>query len=328
MELPSALQGALDEALSGLSLRDLSRASEQLSRRYRDELRDGMLHLSSDSAARAYLATRLPATYAAIRSVMAAVAALRPGFVPQTMLDVGAGPGSALWAASDAWPSLAEAQLIEASPAIRSWGERLAGLLPVNVQWRAEDFTAGLPGTAPQQLVTLAYVLSEIPEIARDRLVERLWELTADTLLIVEPGTPAGWKRILRARQQLLEVGAHFVAPCPHAQACPLSAPDWCHFSRRVARTRLHRQAKQGVVPWEDEKFSYFVASRFPGPVPAGRVIATPRQASGRTTLRLCTAGGADVTRLVSRREGDAYREARRADWGDAWWDGNDGADS
>lgn len=327
MELPSALRAALDEILAGLALREVSPAAELLSRRYRSETRDGRLHLSSELAAKAYLATRLPATYAAIRSAMAAVADLRPAFAPRSLLDVGAGPGSALWAASDAWPGLASATLVEASAPIRVWGERLAEHAAVaSVRWQAEDFTAGLPAADPHDLVTLAYVLSEISEAERDKLVARLWDLTADTLLVIEPGTPAGWQRILRARRQLLEAGAHFVAPCPHAHACPLAAPDWCHFSRRVARTRLHRQAKQGVVPWEDEKFSYFVASRFPAPVPAARIIATPRQASGRTTLKLCTAEGTAETVLVSRREGDAYREARRADWGDAWWDGDDGA--
>lgn len=323
MELPSTLRAELDAVLAGLSVQQISRAAAQLSARYRFETRDGALHLSSDVLARAYLVTRLPATYAAIRSALAATAELRPSFAPTSLLDVGAGPGSALWAASDAWPSLASAVLVENSVSIRQWGERLARRSPVaSVHWREEDFRAGLPNAEPADLVTLAYVLSEIAEHERDALVARLWELTSDTLLLIEPGTPAGWQRILRARAQLLAVGAFFVAPCPHAAACPLAAPEWCHFSRRVARTRLHRQAKQGTVPWEDEKYSYFVASRLPGTVPAGRIIASPRQASGRTKLRLCSAGGVIQEPLVSRRDGAAYREARRADWGDAWWAG------
>lgn len=329
MELPSALRAALDEALTGLTVRELAAAAARLSDRYRSETRDGQLHVSSDLLARAYLATRLPATYAAVRAALAQITTLRPDFTPQTLLDVGAGPGTALWAAADAWPELGAAELIEASPAMRSWGERFSSGLPqTQVTWHAEDFTDGLPDLGTHDLVTLAYVLSELSEDARDKLVLRLWELTADTLLIIEPGTPAGWQRILRARQQLLDAGAHFVAPCPHAHACPLSGPDWCHFSRRVARTRLHRQAKGGTVPWEDEKFSYFVASRHAGLIPDGRIIATPRQASGRVSLRVCAADGTDVTKLLSKRDGLVYREARRADWGDALWTGQDGADS
>ncbi|TIU19787.1 MAG: methyltransferase type 11, partial [Mesorhizobium sp.] len=98
-----------------------------------------------------------------------------------------------------------------------------------------------------------------------------LWRLTSDTLLIVEPGTPAGWQRVLAVRSQLIEAGAHVSAPCPHEAPCPLVPPDWCHFSRRVARSRLHRLAKEADVPWEDEKFIYLAASRQPAAVRAAR---------------------------------------------------------
>jgi ribosomal protein RSM22 (predicted rRNA methylase) len=69
---------------------------------------------------------------------------------------------------------------------------------------------------------------------------------------VVEPGTPKGWQRILAARSRLIENGDHTIAPCPHRDACPISVPDWCHFSRRVARSRIHRRAKDADVPWDD----------------------------------------------------------------------------
>ena len=110
--------------------------------------------------------------------------------------------------------------------------------------------------------MTLSYVLDELAPDAIGPLVDRLWALTAGLLLVVEPGTPAGWSRILAARDRLIAAGAHILAPCPHQEPCPLAAPDWCHFSRRVARSRLHRLTKGADVPWEDEKFIYLAASR------------------------------------------------------------------
>src|SRR5438046_1460330 len=98
MELPRALREAVDRALEGVAASDLARAAAALSQRYRSETRDEHFHLADHLAARAYLATRLPATYAAIRASMDAVADVRPDFAPRTMLDVGAGPGSASWA--------------------------------------------------------------------------------------------------------------------------------------------------------------------------------------------------------------------------------------
>jgi len=106
------------------------------------------------------------------------------------------------------------------------------------------------------------------------------------------------------------------IAPCPHANVCPLQPPDWCHFARRVARSRLHRQAKSADVPWEDEKFSYVAVSREAATVAGARVIARPRKASGRVTLKLCRPDGSAGDQLFSRRDGAQFKRASRSDWG------------
>jgi ribosomal protein RSM22 (predicted rRNA methylase) len=322
MELPRALRRAVDRALDGMALSEIAAAAADLSRRYREERRDGKLHVATDRAVLAYLAVRLPATYAAVRASFAAIAAIRPDFAPATILDVGAGPGTALWAAADCWPDLKDALLVEASQAFRNYGEQLtAESRAQNVVWRAADIAAEDVDGAPRDLVTLAYVLNEISPNGRPRLLDRLWQLTADALVIVEPGTPAGWQRVLAARAHLLAAGAHLIAPCPHAHACPLEPPDWCHFAKRVARSRVHRLAKGADVPWEDEKFIYLavsrktVASQMAHPI--ARIIASPRRGSGRVTLKLCRSNGTAADQLFSRRDGAAFKEASRADWGD-----------
>jgi ribosomal protein RSM22 (predicted rRNA methylase) len=319
MELPAALRSAVDLMLEGVALPLLREAAGTLSQRYRGEVRDGRLHISGDLAAKAYLATRLPATYAAVRASLAETAEALPDFQPKTLLDIGAGPGTALFAAADCFDSLETATLVEASDAIRQVGQKLAEAAePVRLQWIAADLATGLPALVPADLVTLAYVLDELPPSAIGPLVDRLWALTKDMLLVVEPGTPAGWRRILAVRERLTAAGAHLAAPCPHSAACPLAAPDWCHFSRRVARSRLHRLAKSGDVPWEDEKFIYLAASRTPAEAPAARVLAPPQAASGTVRLKLCQADGSAAEKLFTRREGAAFKAARRLDWGDA----------
>lgn len=317
MELPPLLRRAVDRALSGTALTDLAAAAADLSQRYREGRRDGKAHVASDRDALAYLAVRLPATYAAVRASLAAVAEARPDFAPKTALDIGAGPGTALWAAADCWPALAEALLVEASPVFRASGEQLtAEMQQPHTTWRTSDVAVDEIDGKPRDLVTLAYVLNELEPDGRHRLVERLWPLTADTLVIVEPGTSAGWQRILAARRQLIEGGGHVIAPCPHAKECPLQPPDWCHFARRVARSRLHRQAKSADAPWEDEKFSYVAVSRKPAPAIGARVIARPRKASGRVTLKLCRPDGSAGDQLFSRRDGALFKRASRGDWG------------
>jgi ribosomal protein RSM22 (predicted rRNA methylase) len=282
-------------------------------------VRDGALHLAEELAALAYLAVRLPATFAAVRAAMEFVGERRPGWAPRSLLDVGSGPGTAIWAAESRWGTIPSITAIEASQPIGRLAQQLLNTARGELTWETADLTGGLPNQSPRDLVTLAYVLNELSIEQQAALIDRLWALTADTLLIVEPGTPAGWRRILAARQRLIAAGAQLIAPCPHAAACPLAAPDWCHFSRRVARTRVHQLVKDVELAWEDEKYLYLAVARSPLATPAiGRILIPPRHGSGRVLLKLCTPAGSVEERLITKREGEIYQRARRSDWGDS----------
>lgn len=315
MELPPALRAAVDRELEGTSLADLQSAARRLSERYRAETRDGRLHLNAELAVKAYLATRLPATYAAIRTSFEAAAAALPQFQPASMLDVGAGPGSALWAARQCWDGIDRCTLLETSEHVRVIGQRLTP--QHGVDWVQADVLTGLGAAPAADLVTVCYVLDELPPLAVQALIRQLWSLTKAVLIVVEPGTPAGWQRILQIRGQLIEAGATISAPCPHQYPCPLAPPDWCHFARRVARSRLHRLAKGGDAPFEDEKFIYLVASRTSDGAKGARVLAPPREAKGRVALKLCRQDGTAGDVLFTKRSGEAYKSARRTGWGD-----------
>src|SRR6478736_1715108 len=157
MELPPALRSAVDRALSGRRAADLAAAAAALWQRYRNEQRDGTLYIQNDDEALAYLAVRLPATYAAVRASFAAIAEARPDFAPKTALDIGAGPGTALWAAADCWPALADALLVEASPVFRAFGEQLtAEMQQPHATWRTSDVALDEINGEPRDLVTLA----------------------------------------------------------------------------------------------------------------------------------------------------------------------------
>ena len=318
MQLPPPLRAAIERELEGIPLRELSQAADTLSQRYRAEVLDGRLHIGDALAARAYLTTRLPATFAAVSAALAAVVEACPDFAPQTLLDAGAGPGTATWASAEHWPGLRDALLLEASEPIRAVGERLSSSLELErVTWAAAKLDDNLGNLAPRDLVILGYVLDELPPAARPPLIERLWRVTAETLVIVEPGTTQGWKRILQARNLLIGAGGHILAPCPHNHPCPLVAPDWCHFSARVPRSRLHREAKGGTVPWEDEKFIYLAASRHPAQDKLPRIIAPERSQKSGVALTLCEPDGTVAQRQFSKRDRGPFQAVRRLRWGD-----------
>src|SRR5581483_6810518 len=185
-----------------------------------------------------------------------------PDFAPASLLDVGAGPGTASWAAAAAFAGLQQFASIDGNPALRDLAGELAARSERlgRLDYRLGDARTELTVAAPADLVIASYVIAEVPDA--EKLVARLWEKTTDLLLIVEPGTPDGYARVLVARAQLIALGAPVAAPCPHEFTCPLSRPDWCHFSERLMRTRDHKQVKQVDVPFEDEKFSYVAVAR------------------------------------------------------------------
>ena len=322
MDAPEALRAALTTLAEEYPTRALAQAATSLSSAYRttgDVIAPAAI--TSQVAAVAYAVTRLPATYAALAAALTEARLLLPAWRPATLLDVGAGPGVAAWAASGVWPSLARATLLEREPRMMAVGQRLLEEAPTAcaVTWRQVDIAAdwGRLADDPFDLCVCSYALNELPHERRLPLVERLWAASGGALALVAPGTPAGFAAIREARAWLIGAGAHIIAPCPHADACPMQAGDWCHFSQRLARSRLHRQLKGGDAPFEDEKYSYVVAARMPGEAIAARVIRHPLVRPGRITLDLCAPGGLAQAE-VTRSDRAAWRPAREARWGSA----------
>jgi ribosomal protein RSM22 (predicted rRNA methylase) len=174
-----------------------------------------------------------------------------------------------------------------------------------------------LAKTDEADLVLASYLIGELGESDRRDLADAMWTKTRDTLVLVEPGTPAGYARIIAARAQLIAAGAHVAAPCPHDNECPLTPPDWCHFAQRLPRSRAHMQMKGAEVPFEDEKFSYVTLTRAPLTLRPSRVLAPPVVGKAEITAKLCTPHGLAITK-VARRDKAAYAYARRWRWGDA----------
>ena len=256
----------------------------------------------------AYLAYRAPATFAAAAAVFRQVALQRPEWRPRSLLDAGAGPGVAAWAALELWPTLTDVTLLEVEPEMLSAGREL---LP-DARWISGDVSQA---RGPAELVVVSYVLGELPDPAA--AAARLWRQSADTLAVVEPGTPAGSRRVLAARAAVIGAGGHTIAPCPHDLACPLQSDDWCHFAVRLPRSKLHRQSKGVELGYEDEKFSYAVLAREVAAPAAARIVRQPQVRSGHVNLVTCEPDGIH-DRTISRKHGARYKEAKGAAWGDA----------
>ncbi len=197
-------------------------------------------------------------------------------------------------------------------------GKRLVAKTRVKTQWLQHDLRSNFD-FAPHDLVVISYVLGEVPGPALESLLRSAWRSTRKLMVIVEPGTVRGFNKVNAARSCLLAEGGRLIAPCPHHSVCPMvAADDWCHFAQRVERTSLHRALKGGALGHEDEKFSYVAIARDAIELPMARIIRHPQKHSGHVQLTLCTPEGL-MTRTVTKSQKQAYKEARKADWGDVW---------
>lgn len=314
------LRVALAGLLDGLPARQAAGAVERLIANYRGSTPTDAPILRDRADVAAYAAYRMPATFEAVRSALEAFAAAVPGWAPAGHVDVGGGTGAATWAVAATWEGTRPVTVLDwAEPAL-ALGRELAAGHPAlrDVRWQRARIGAALT-LDPTDLVTVSYVLNELTEADRAAVVDAA-ATAARAVVVVEAGTPAGYARVIEARDRLVAAGFHIAAPCPHSAACPIvPGTDWCHFSARVSRSSLHRQVKGGSLAYEDEKFSYVAATRLPvTPAPA-RVVRRPQIRKGQVLLDLCEADERLRRRTVTKRHGDLYKAARDADWGDPW---------
>lgn len=320
---PADLERAVARMLGTVPEARWVQAAQALSERYRgprtieeSPLATGELQVLG------YLALIMPATYAQLYGALAATAARCPGWAPTSMLDLGSGPGTALWAATAQWPSLRSLTAWEREAAFITAGRELArssdSVALRSARWDRHDFTRGLPTSDERyDLVVLGHVLNELdPDLRRD-IVESAWQRTTGILLIVEPGTTAAFAVVRAARDQLLDAEARTLAPCAHDHPCPL-ADDWCHFPQRIVRPDFQRKARGAPSQWEDSKFSYAAMARFGPSEPVwARVIREPSSNKAYAEVKLSTRAGVSRYRALKRHR-EVFRQVRDLRWGDA----------
>ncbi len=316
-DLPAELKAVLDAKLHGLSRQDAAGRAALISQTYRGGGGSGAIRSETDALA--YALARMPATYAAVTASLNALREITPDFAPESLLDVGAGPGTATWAAAEAFSSLRSFSLLDANAALRALALDLGrdNIRLRNMTYQRGEACDALADAEPADLVVASYMIGEINSAQQKTLTELMWAKTRAALLVVEPGTPAGYARIIALREQLIASSAHVAAPCPHDGKCPLTPPDWCHFAQRLPRSRAHKQIKGAELPFEDEKFAYVALTRAPAMPSRTRVLAQPDVTKVEVTAKLCTSRGLVISKVPRRAKAD-YARARRWRWGDA----------
>ncbi|MDI3478130.1 MAG: hypothetical protein PWQ59_1655 [Thermoanaerobacterium sp.] len=319
MEIPIELLNAIENVAVSIYTNKLATLVSDISIRYRNgKLSFYDKFITTYDETIAYVVYRMPATYGAIYTVLNHVKEVYNDFRLKSLLDVGAGPGTAMWAATAIWHDIDQITLLERDENMINIGKKLSSNSHhhsiTNAKWLKVDLNRSF-NAYRHDIVIASYSIGELNEDVQSKIIKKLWESANDILIIIEPGTKIGFSRIKRARETLISLGAHVIAPCPHDKECPIKDNDWCHFSSRIQRTSLHRKVKNGELPYEDEKFSYICASKNPPENINGRIIRHPQIRKGHVIIELCTKEGIKQV-TVTKSNRDIYKKVRNLKWG------------
>lgn len=316
MEIPKTLESAIEEEITNIKISELKEKAKQLSYRYMNKTRTGESFITSELQAITYSIIRMPATYGAVTTALKNCLELIDINI-ETLLDVGAGTGSATWATSNLI-NLKNVTCIERESYMQRLGSKLmdSNELLKDVTWISKDILKN-PILEKADLVIASYMTNELLDEERINVLNQLINATNGVLLIIEPGTPEGHKIIKNIKKYCVENNLYVIAPCVSQEECKLDNNNWCHSTCRIQRTKIHKILKDGDAPYEDEKFSYIAVSKQKIKNQNSRILRHPIIKSGFVNLELCTKDGIkNVT--ISKKDGDLYKQAKKKNCGDS----------
>lgn len=176
----------------------------------------------------------------------------------------------------------------------------------------------GLPAEAPALLLA-SHVIGELAPMELETFVALA--RTAQAVVWIEPGAHAVSRTLSGVRDQLLD-SFDVLAPCTHAERCPMLAPehekDWCHAFARPPREVFTDSdwAKLGQrlgIDLRSVPYAFLVLrrkdpSRTAAPAAdLDRFLGRPRIEKGRVLVDACGKDGLRALRLLERDDRPAF---------------------
>jgi len=136
---------------------------------------------------------------------------------------------------------------------------------------------------------------------------------SADWIVCIEPGTPDGYIRLMKLRDLAIEKKMQIFAPCPHNKPCPKSKENWCHFSKRVARTKELKYLKEGSLGYEDEKFCYLILSSNHANENEAVIVDRPHLLNFKIQFNVCDQSGQILSREVFKKDKENFKNVQNS---------------
>lgn len=319
MELPLDIKSTLESLLDEYPHDIILDSAKRIIDKYNNiDNKYNINHINSEIDTKVYSVIRYPATFKAFSSALSYSISHYIGDINniKTALDIGAGSGAASLVTLLNL-NIEHITLLEKEKTMIDIGEYLFKSIHLDnkVGYTQLDIVKDNINY-PSDLVFSSYVLNELDKSNIYIVLDKMWDSTNKILLIVEPGTPKGFEIIKIVREYLLNKGGYILTPCPHMDKCLVSSNDWCHFSTRVSRSKLHKELKGGDAPYEDEKYTYIAFSKSPCSRCNNRILRHPQINSGFITLEVCSKDGLKQIK-VTKKDKELFKAARKADVGD-----------
>mgnify|MGYP005797981393 FL=1 len=315
MKIPDILENAIEEKLNHVKLTELKQYASQLSEKYMYRERTGDTLLNTEIEALAYSIMRMPATYGAVYTALKHTLERMDGNI-QSVVDIGAGTGAATWAISELLDTK-DIQCFEREQVMLELGKSFMSQNPnlKDVSWKYMDIVED-DLDVKADLVVTSYMLNEIKPEERENVINKLMKSSNHIILIIEPGTPAGFKNIREVQKIAIENGFHIIAPCTFQGVCSLPDRDWCHSIVRMERTKVHKLLKSADLPYEDEKFSYIAISKEKYDNSGIRILRHPMIEKGKITLKVCHNGEIEDM-IVTKKDKELFKMVKKKKCGD-----------
>ena len=282
-----------------------------------------------------YLATQFPFNYGFLTSVLSEIRERNRTFFPSTILDFGAGPGTAYWCCLDTWNSEKIKQEtkyvgIDISQDMIGLGESLlnqTGPFPNAAFKRFLPIYSSTTSFQNHQndLVVCNFSLLEI---YRDKSIfemtlGNLWKLTKSYFIVVNRADKEGFHVTQLVKDFVVENGGYIFAPC--SNDLPSDKTDCaCVFTHKIQLTELQRQVMSLKIAQSPLKFTYIVACKGNRPSSensALRIVGPPSKLKNYVEFNLCSSGEKGLVEgFVTKRESkEVYTKARKSKWGELW---------
>lgn len=312
MEFPIDIKNAIEIEAEKYKISDLILSAKSLTNKYKNESGKNERLVTSKIDVISYAIVRLPATFGALSFSLEQIAENITGNV-DSVLDIGSGPGTSIIALNSLNIKPKKFVCVEREKAMIDFSKKFVSS---EANYINADSTICFP-KEKADLVIASYSLNELDKNNCFQVLDNMVEASNKYVLIVDTGTPEMFLRMKEIREYLLNKGLYILAPCAHSNKCPIVEGDWCHFTQRVARSRLHKLLKEADVPYEDEKFTFLAFSKSPVSNIGSRILRHPLITPGMIKLSVCNESGTIENVIITKKNKEVYKAAKKLGAGD-----------